>query len=289
MIIEVARSLAGLEGANSREFDTTTRYPVVDLMDDQHDVVDKGGTMRLGSYGARLLPGSQVAKAYETEMVSERHRHRYEVESRDTAAASRRSGWSARASRPTVGWSSSSSCPTTRSGSVPRPTRSSRAGPTGPTRSSGSWSAPPWPGPRAGIPDCSTSVTSMPSADQPPRDRDAWGPAIWRSAGGRSPSLPPDRRGAAPDRMGDPATRASFVGPAGEPFERDVVRHPGAVAVVAITDDRHVVLVEQYRAGGRPVAPRAAGRHLRCRRRAGSPDRRTASLPRRSDTRRRRT
>ena len=57
MIIEVARSLAGLEGANSREFDATTPHPVIDLMDDQNDVVDKGGTMRLGSYGARLLPG----------------------------------------------------------------------------------------------------------------------------------------------------------------------------------------------------------------------------------------
>ena len=82
MIIEVARSLAGLEGANSREFDPTTPHPVVDLMDDQNDVVDKGGTMRLGSYGAQLLAGSQVAKAYGTEVVSERHRHRYEVNPR---------------------------------------------------------------------------------------------------------------------------------------------------------------------------------------------------------------
>jgi CTP synthase len=82
MIIEVARSLANLEGANSREFDATTRYPVVDLMDDQNDVVDKGGTMRLGSYSARLTPGSQVAEIYGTEVVSERHRHRYEVNPR---------------------------------------------------------------------------------------------------------------------------------------------------------------------------------------------------------------
>jgi CTP synthase len=51
-------------------------------MDDQNDVVDKGGTMRLGSYSARLLPGSQVAAAYGTEVVSERHRHRYEVNPR---------------------------------------------------------------------------------------------------------------------------------------------------------------------------------------------------------------
>jgi len=82
MIIEVARSLAGLEGANSREFEATTRHPVVDLMDEQVDVADKGGTMRLGSYDARLLPGSQVALAYGDVVVSERHRHRYEVNPR---------------------------------------------------------------------------------------------------------------------------------------------------------------------------------------------------------------
>ena len=82
MIIEASRSLLHLEGANSREFDATTRHPVIDLMDDQADVSDKGGTMRLGSYSARLTPGSQVAAAYGTEVVSERHRHRYEVNPR---------------------------------------------------------------------------------------------------------------------------------------------------------------------------------------------------------------
>ncbi|MBV8463601.1 MAG: CTP synthase [Acidimicrobiales bacterium] len=82
MIIEAARSLLDLEDANSKEFDATTRNPVIDLMDDQVDVADKGGTMRLGSYTARLAPGSQVAEAYGTEVVSERHRHRYEVNPR---------------------------------------------------------------------------------------------------------------------------------------------------------------------------------------------------------------
>ena len=82
MIIEAARSLAGLAGANSREFEATTRHAVVDLMDDQVDVADKGGTMRLGSYDARLTPGSQVAMAYGDVVVSERHRHRYEVNPR---------------------------------------------------------------------------------------------------------------------------------------------------------------------------------------------------------------
>jgi CTP synthase len=82
MVIDTARHLAGLEGANSSEFDTGTAYAVIDLMDEQHDIVDMGGTMRLGSYVAELLPGSQVAGAYDAVVVSERHRHRYEVNPR---------------------------------------------------------------------------------------------------------------------------------------------------------------------------------------------------------------
>jgi CTP synthase len=82
MVIDAARNLAGLCDANSREFDTATPHPVIDLMDEQQNVVDKGGTMRLGSYVAQLIPGSLVAEAYGTEVVSERHRHRYEVNPR---------------------------------------------------------------------------------------------------------------------------------------------------------------------------------------------------------------
>jgi CTP synthase len=82
MVIEASRSLAGLDDANSREFDPSTRAPVIDLMEDQNDVVNMGGTMRLGSYWANLAPGTQVAEAYGTEVVSERHRHRYEVNPR---------------------------------------------------------------------------------------------------------------------------------------------------------------------------------------------------------------
>jgi CTP synthase len=78
MVIDAARNLAALEGANSREFDSCTPHPVIDLMPDQATVVDMGGTMRLGSYPALLTPGSAVAKAYGTEVVAERHRHRYE-------------------------------------------------------------------------------------------------------------------------------------------------------------------------------------------------------------------
>ncbi len=83
MVIEYARTMAGLEGANSLEFDESTPHPVVSTMADQRDVVsgerDMGGTMRLGLYPAKLAEGSQVARAYGQPYVDERHRHRYEV------------------------------------------------------------------------------------------------------------------------------------------------------------------------------------------------------------------
>jgi CTP synthase len=83
MVIETARNLAGIADANSDEFDETTQNPVISTMADQQDVVagerDMGGTMRLGAYPAKLTAGSVVANAYGTREVSERHRHRYEV------------------------------------------------------------------------------------------------------------------------------------------------------------------------------------------------------------------
>ncbi len=82
MVISVARDWAGLDRANSREFDTLSPHLVIDLMPDQEDVTDKGGTMRLGSYQAALLPGSRVAQAYGTLGVTERHRHRFEFNNR---------------------------------------------------------------------------------------------------------------------------------------------------------------------------------------------------------------
>lgn len=81
MTIAFARHVVGLDDANSREFDPRSQHLVIDLMDDQREVVDMGGTMRLGAYAAALIPGSQVAKLYESESVSERHRHRYEFNS----------------------------------------------------------------------------------------------------------------------------------------------------------------------------------------------------------------
>jgi CTP synthase len=82
MVVDFARSVLGLEGANSREFDPATPHPVIDLMDEQADVQNLGGTMRLGAYTAQLVEGSQVAKIYGETTVSERHRHRYEVNNR---------------------------------------------------------------------------------------------------------------------------------------------------------------------------------------------------------------
>jgi len=82
MVIDFARNVVGLEGANSHEFDATSPHQVINLMDEQREVVDMGGTMRLGLYPAKLAPGSQVAAAYGTNLVYERHRHRYEVNPR---------------------------------------------------------------------------------------------------------------------------------------------------------------------------------------------------------------
>jgi CTP synthase len=81
MTIEFARNVIGMLGANSTEFDPTTEYPVIDLMLDQRDISDKGGTMRLGAYYAVLTPSSKVAAAYGEPVVSERHRHRFEFNS----------------------------------------------------------------------------------------------------------------------------------------------------------------------------------------------------------------
>jgi CTP synthase len=79
MTIEFARNVLGMLDANSTEFDPSTQHPVIDLMHDQRDVTDKGGTMRLGAFYAVLQPGSKVAALYGEPVVSERHRHRYEL------------------------------------------------------------------------------------------------------------------------------------------------------------------------------------------------------------------
>ena len=77
-IIEFARDVLGMSDAHSRELDPQTKYPVIDLMEEQKKVTEKGGTMRLGGYPCTLKAGSKAAAAYGKESVVERHRHRYE-------------------------------------------------------------------------------------------------------------------------------------------------------------------------------------------------------------------
>ncbi len=81
-VIEFARNVAGLGGAHSSEFDPSSPHPVIDLMHSQREVEEKGGTMRLGAYPAKLLEGTKTRAAYDSEVVYERHRHRFEVNNR---------------------------------------------------------------------------------------------------------------------------------------------------------------------------------------------------------------
>jgi CTP synthase len=78
-VIEFCRNVLKLKGAHSAEFDPKTPHPVIALMEEQKAVVDKGATMRLGSYECALRPGTLAAKAYKAAAIRERHRHRYEV------------------------------------------------------------------------------------------------------------------------------------------------------------------------------------------------------------------
>jgi CTP synthase len=78
MVIELARDLFESDSPNSTEFNPTTNHPVIDLMPDQRDIADLGGTMRLGSYPCQLIAGTKAASAYNAEIIYERHRHRFE-------------------------------------------------------------------------------------------------------------------------------------------------------------------------------------------------------------------
>lgn len=78
-VIEYARNVCGWDTANSSEFDQETEYPIIDIMPDQKDIENMGGTMRLGKYACKLTEGTKAFDAYDNELVYERHRHRYEV------------------------------------------------------------------------------------------------------------------------------------------------------------------------------------------------------------------
>ncbi|MCP9201021.1 CTP synthase [Gramella sp. GC03-9] len=77
-VIEFARNVLQLKGANSTEMDGKTKHPVIDLMEEQKEVTHKGGTMRLGAWDCKLQEGSIIHGVYETDLIQERHRHRYE-------------------------------------------------------------------------------------------------------------------------------------------------------------------------------------------------------------------
>ena len=79
MVIEYLRNVVGISDANSAEFDPNCKNKAIDIMEDQKDITEKGGTMRLGLYPCKLKPESICRRIYANELIYERHRHRYEV------------------------------------------------------------------------------------------------------------------------------------------------------------------------------------------------------------------
>ena len=149
-VVEFARHVVGLEGANSSEFDSETPYPVIDLLPEQKQVEDMGGTMRLGirsgqGHGGHRSPTAPTARPSSTSATG--------TATRSTTACARsssRTASSSRARRPTSGWSRSSSCRTTRGSAPASSIPSSSPGPTARSRCSATSSAPPSPAAAAG-------------------------------------------------------------------------------------------------------------------------------------------
>jgi CTP synthase len=84
-VIEYGRNVLGFKDAHSTEMNAKTKHPVIDMMPDQKKITNKGGTMRLGAYNCEVVKGSNAYKAYEKTKISERHRHRYEFNSKFAA------------------------------------------------------------------------------------------------------------------------------------------------------------------------------------------------------------
>ena len=139
-VSEFARHVVGFAGANSTEMDPETPYPVIDLLPEQKEIEDLGGTMRLGAQAVELAEGTRVRESYGEAIVHERHRHRYEVNNhfRERLVEA---GLVSRARSRRAAWSRSSSCPIIRGSSRASSTRSSSPGRLGPRRSSASSSA----------------------------------------------------------------------------------------------------------------------------------------------------
>ncbi|WP_262149163.1 CTP synthase [Chryseobacterium foetidum] len=102
MTVEFARNVLGYSKANSMEFDTSTEHPVISLMEEQKNVVDKGGTMRLGAWKCAVKNGSKLSEIYGSKHISERHRHRYEFNS-DYIAEFEDNGFNATGTNPETG------------------------------------------------------------------------------------------------------------------------------------------------------------------------------------------
>ena len=125
-VAEFARHVAGMDGANSTEFDPETPFPVIDLLPEQKEVADLGGTMRLGADPVKLHDGTRVRELYGEPVIYERHRHRYEVNNHLRRRLEDAGLVCSAAPRPTTGWSRSIELPgATRSSSPRSTTRSS--------------------------------------------------------------------------------------------------------------------------------------------------------------------
>ena len=128
-VMSYARNVLGYADANSSEFDPDSTHPVIDLMESQQGISKKGGTMRLGAYPCKIRPNTIMASAYGEEMISERHRHRYEFNN-DFRQEMQDAGLVISGTSRTAVWWRRWSCPAAPSIWVPSSTRSSRAVPT---------------------------------------------------------------------------------------------------------------------------------------------------------------
>ena len=254
MVIEVARHLAGLEGANS----TRVRHHQSPPGHRPHGRPAQG--RRHGRHhAARVVRGPARARLHGGRRLRD---HRWcpnatATATRSTPAtapSSKRPACAARGPRPTACSSNSSSSPATPSGSGPRPTPSSRAAPTVPTRCSGSC----W-GPR-----CDRADGRLPRLIDHRRRRRC---RLLRTAGSVTSVTRSASRGG-----GSPSSEAGSRPPTAPRFTRDVVRHPGAVAVVPVTDTRHGAPRAPVPGIGRPRAARDPRRHPRRRGRGARDD-----------------
>ena len=197
-VSEFARHVAGMEGANSTEMDLETPFPVIDLLPEQKEIADMGGTMRLGADPVKLHDGTRIRELYGDAVVYERHRHRYEVNNhlrrRLENVGLICSGTSpderlveadrARARRPS------------RSTSPPSTTRSSSRGPSARRRCSGSSSAPRWRTPSPAPPPSRRIVARGAPASRVARTS----AVVRRASDGRARAAARDLRGAVPHR-----------------------------------------------------------------------------------------